>query len=60
MCAAAQPSHQKIALTPPPPPPTPPPTHTDNEYDATVKLPSTEFQRIVKDLSTIGDTGERC
>ena len=44
----------------PPPPPPPPPTHTDNEYDATVKLPSTEFQRIVKDLSTIGDTGERC
>ena len=27
------------------------------EYDATVKLPSSEFQRIVKDLATIGDTG---
>lgn len=27
------------------------------EYDATVKLPAAEFQRIVKDLSTIGDTG---
>lgn len=27
------------------------------EYDATVKLPSGEFQRIVKDLSSIGDTG---
>ncbi|KAL6777739.1 PCN1B [Auxenochlorella protothecoides x Auxenochlorella symbiontica] len=30
----------------------------DNEYDATVKLPAAEFQRIVKDLSTIGDTVE--
>lgn len=30
----------------------------DNEYDATVKLPSAEFQRIVRDLSTIGDTVE--
>lgn len=30
----------------------------DHEYDATVKMPSTEFQRIVKDLSTIGDTVE--
>ena len=29
------------------------------EYDATVKLPSSEFQRIVKDLATIGDTGAR-
>lgn len=29
----------------------------DNEYDATVKMPAAEFQRIVKDLSTIGDTG---
>jgi proliferating cell nuclear antigen len=28
------------------------------EYDATVKLPAGEFQRIVKDLSSIGDTGE--
>ena len=27
------------------------------EYDATVKLPSGEFQRIVKDLASIGDTG---
>lgn len=27
------------------------------EYDATVKLPSSEFQRIVKDLASIGDTG---
>lgn len=30
----------------------------DNEYDATVKLPAAEFQRIVKDLATIGDTVE--
>ena len=30
----------------------------DNEYDATVSLPSSEFQRIVKDLSTLGDTVE--
>lgn len=30
----------------------------DNEYDATVKMPAAEFQRIVKDLSTIGDTVE--
>jgi proliferating cell nuclear antigen len=30
----------------------------DNEYDATVKLPSAEFARIVKDLSSIGDTVE--
>lgn len=28
----------------------------DSEYDATVKMPSAEFQRICKDLSTIGDT----
>ncbi|PSC68612.1 proliferating cell nuclear antigen [Micractinium conductrix] len=28
------------------------------EYDATVKLPSSEFQRIVKDLASIGDTVE--
>lgn len=27
------------------------------EYDATVKVPSSEFQRIVKDLASIGDTG---
>lgn len=27
------------------------------EYDATVKLPAGEFQRIVKDLASIGDTG---
>ena len=30
----------------------------DNEYDATVKLPAAEFQRIIKDLSSIGDTVE--
>jgi proliferating cell nuclear antigen len=30
----------------------------DNDYDATVKLPAGEFQRIVKDLATIGDTVE--
>lgn len=30
----------------------------DNEYDATVKMPSSEFARIVKDLATIGDTVE--
>ncbi len=28
----------------------------DSDYDATVKMPSSEFQRICKDLSTIGDT----
>ncbi|KAL4437211.1 hypothetical protein ABPG75_004350 [Micractinium tetrahymenae] len=28
------------------------------EYDATVKLPASEFQRIVKDLASIGDTVE--
>ena len=27
------------------------------EYDATVKMPAGEVQRIVKDLSSIGDTG---
>ncbi|CAK0780320.1 hypothetical protein CVIRNUC_005011 [Coccomyxa viridis] len=27
----------------------------DTEYSATVKMPSSEFQRIVKDLSTIGE-----
>lgn len=37
--------------------PIPPCNSADNEYDATVKMPSAEFQRIVKDLSTIGDTG---
>ena len=30
----------------------------DNEYDAVIDLPSAEFQRIVKDLSTLGDTVE--
>lgn len=33
------------------------PLAADNEYDATIKMPSAEFQRIMKDLSTIGDTG---
>jgi proliferating cell nuclear antigen len=28
----------------------------DQEYNATVKLPSSEFQRIVRDLSVVGDT----
>ncbi|CAK0785120.1 hypothetical protein CVIRNUC_008326 [Coccomyxa viridis] len=28
----------------------------DTEYAATIKMPSTEFARICKDLSTIGDT----
>nr|WCZ58619.1 proliferating cell nuclear antigen [Andalucia godoyi] len=28
----------------------------DQEYHATVKLPSSEFQRICRDLSTMGDT----
>lgn len=28
----------------------------DTEYSATVKMPSSEFQRIAKDLGTIGDT----
>lgn len=32
----------------------------DEEYQATIKLPSAEFQRIVKDLATIGDTVEIC
>lgn len=27
------------------------------EYEAIVRMPSTEFARICKDLSTIGDTG---
>ena len=29
----------------------------DTEYSAVVKMPSNEFARICKDLSTIGDTG---
>lgn len=29
----------------------------DTEYDATVKMPSSEFKRIINDLSSIGDTG---
>lgn len=28
----------------------------DTEYAATVRMPSGEFQRICKDLSSIGDT----
>lgn len=28
----------------------------DQEYDATVKMPASEFQRICRDLSSIGDT----
>lgn len=27
------------------------------EYSATISLPSTEFQRIIRDLAVIGDTG---
>lgn len=30
----------------------------DTEYKVTIKMPAGEFQRIVRDLSTIGDTGE--
>jgi len=30
----------------------------ENDYDSTVKMPSAEFQRICKDLSSIGDTVE--
>ena len=30
----------------------------DTEYAATVRMPAVEFQRIVKDLATIGDTVE--
>lgn len=30
----------------------------DTEYSATIKMPSTEFQRICRDLSSIGDTVE--
>jgi hypothetical protein len=29
----------------------------DTEYSATVQLPSSEYQRICRDLSSIGDTG---
>ena len=29
----------------------------DTDYNATVKMPSAEFQRIVRDLTTLGDTG---
>ena len=29
----------------------------DTEYSAVIKMPSAEFQRIIRDLSTIGDTG---
>lgn len=29
------------------------------EYHAIVKMPSSEFARICKDLSTIGDTGKQ-
>jgi hypothetical protein len=29
----------------------------DTEYSAVVKMPSNEFARICKDLSSIGDTG---
>lgn len=28
----------------------------DSQFDATVKMPSSEFQRICRDLSAIGDT----
>ena len=31
----------------------------DTDYAATVKMPSAEFQRICKDLSSIGDTVRR-
>lgn len=29
----------------------------ETEYEALVRMPSAEFARICKDLSTIGDTG---
>jgi hypothetical protein len=29
----------------------------DSEYQAIVRMPSSEFMRICKDLSSIGDTG---
>jgi hypothetical protein len=31
----------------------------DSEYQAIVRMPSSEFSRICKDLSSIGDTGTR-
>ena len=31
----------------------------DSEYQAIVRMPSSEFSRICKDLSSIGDTGMR-
>ena len=30
----------------------------ETDYNATIKMPSAEFQRIVRDLTTLGDTGE--
>ena len=30
----------------------------DSEYQAIVRMPSSEFMRICKDLSSIGDTGK--
>ena len=30
----------------------------ENDYDASIKLPAVEFQRICKDLSSIGETVE--
>lgn len=30
----------------------------DAEYQSIVRMPSTEFARICKDLSSIGDTGD--
>ncbi len=32
----------------------------DTDYNAQVKMPSAEFQRICRDLSTLGDTGTPC
>jgi len=32
----------------------------DTEYEAIIKMPATEYQRICKDLSSIGDTGASC
>ena len=32
----------------------------DTDYCATVTMPSGEYSRIMKDLSSIGDTGEGC
>lgn len=31
----------------------------ETEYEAIVRMPSSEFARICKDLSTIGDTGSQ-